>query len=99
MALAEFLKSLEDLTTAAREAFAAAGARVIITARRKDRLVKLASELKSDCLPIELDVRNQPEVEKTIADLPKNWQEIDILVNNAGLARGLSKVHEGTLPD
>lgn len=79
--------------------FAAEGARVIITARRKDRLNRLAAELNSDCLPIELDVRHQPAVEKAISNLPRNWQAIDILVNNAGLARGLSKVHEGSLQD
>jgi NADP-dependent 3-hydroxy acid dehydrogenase YdfG len=79
--------------------FAAEGARVIITARRKERLEKLAKELKTDCLPVELDVRHQPAVEKAIANLPKDWQAIDILVNNAGLARGLSKVHEGSLLD
>ena len=79
--------------------FAESGARVIITARRKDRLERLAKELNTDCLPIELDVRQQPAVEKAIHSLPKNWQVIDILVNNAGLARGLSQVHNGDLQD
>lgn len=79
--------------------FAADGARLILAARRKKRLEKLASVLKVDTHIIELDVRHQLQVAKAIESLPKEWQEIDVLVNNAGLARGLTKVHEGVLQD
>ncbi|MEZ5357663.1 MAG: SDR family oxidoreductase [Candidatus Zixiibacteriota bacterium] len=79
------------------------GARLIICARRMERLEKLAAELKkeygTDSHSIELDVRHQPDVEKAFASLPDNWKAIDILVNNAGLSRGLSKVHEADLQD
>ncbi len=78
---------------------AASGYKLILTARRIDRLRKLAAELRSPVHVIELDVRNQPAVETAIGQLPKDWQEIDLLVNNAGLSRGLDKLHEGKLQD
>jgi 3-hydroxy acid dehydrogenase / malonic semialdehyde reductase len=82
--------------------FAEAGARVIIFARRNDRIKSLAGELKkykTDCLSFSLDVRDRTAVEKTFAGISKEWQEIDILVNNAGLSRGLDKIHEGKIDD
>lgn len=83
--------------------FAEAGARTIITARRKDRIDALAAELRkahhAECLPIGLDVRNREAVEKAISTLARDWQDIDILVNNAGLSRGLDKIHEGKIDD
>lgn len=83
--------------------FASSGTRVILTARRKERIEKLAGELKSQygaqCLAVELDVRDRQAVEKTISGLPKEWRSIGILVNNAGLSRGLDKIHEGIIDD
>ncbi|MCB2231071.1 SDR family NAD(P)-dependent oxidoreductase [bacterium] len=84
---------------AAARRFAAEGARVIVAARRAERLKKLTTELKSDSHAIELDVRDFDAVKTAVDSLPAEWQEIDVLVNNAGLARGLSKVHEGDLAD
>ncbi|PWB69101.1 NAD(P)-dependent oxidoreductase, partial [candidate division GN15 bacterium] len=78
---------------------AASGCKLILAARRIDRLRKLQSELRTPVHLIELDVRNQPAVEAAIGQLPKEWQEIDLLVNNAGLSRGLDKLHEGKLQD
>ncbi len=78
--------------------FAEKGARLILAARRIDRLEKLAKSLKVSCHYFQLDVRNRSEVEKAVAGLPKEWQDIDILVNNAGLSRGLEKLYEGN-PD
>ena len=75
--------------------FSEAGAKVIVAARREERLKKLASELKTDCHILPVNVRHREEVEKSLAALPKAWREIDILVNNAGLSRGLWKLHEG----
>jgi len=75
--------------------FSLSGARVIIAARRGDRLNSLASELQNDCYVLELNVRDREAVEAALSSLPKEWREIDILVNNAGLSRGLDKLHEG----
>jgi len=71
------------------------GTRLILAARRLDRLEKLASELAADCHLILLDVRDREAVEASVADLPDAWQDIEILVNNAGLARGMSSIHNG----
>lgn len=84
---------------AAAEQFAAAGARIIITARRKERLAKLAQTLQEhyqvDVLPLSLDVQNHKQVDTIIKELPKSWQSIDILLNNAGVALTRDKLQEG----
>jgi 3-hydroxy acid dehydrogenase / malonic semialdehyde reductase len=88
---------------ACAETFAVAGAKLILTARRKDRIEALASKLKREfgtaTLTMQLDVRDQRAVEKAFSTLPESWQAIDVLVNNAGLSRGLDKLHEGKILD
>lgn len=88
---------------ACAELFSGEGARLILCARREDKVKTLARELKdkhnTEAFVFGLDVRNQPEVERKLSSLPEAWQEIDILVNNAGLSRGLAKLHEGLLSD
>jgi len=83
--------------------FAADGARILIAARRADRLAKLADELlAAHGVPVysfALDVRDAGAVERTIAGLPPEWASIEVLVNNAGLSRGLDKIHEGKISD
>jgi len=79
--------------------FASEGARVIMAARRKDRLEKLAADLGSECHILALDVRDPEAVQRAIDSLPSEWQQIDILVNNAGLSRGLDRLHEAKLQD
>jgi len=84
-------------------AFAETGARLILAARRLERLEELAVALKrkpgQDILLLSLDVRNQPAVERAVNGLQAEWAAIDVLVNNAGLSRGLDKIHEGKLED
>jgi len=75
-----------------------AGARILICARREDRLKQLQTELSGEVHVFQLDVRDRQAVEAAIAALPAEWRDIDILVNNAGLSRGLAKLHEGN-PD
>ncbi|MCS7062306.1 MAG: SDR family NAD(P)-dependent oxidoreductase [Anaerolineae bacterium] len=84
---------------ACARAFAAAGARLILCARRVDRLDRLAAALNVPTHCFALDVRDQAAVQAAIAGLPAEWQAIDILVNNAGLSRGLTKLHEYDLQD
>lgn len=82
---------------------AAAGARLILSARRAERLEQLAAELQStlgsEVLTLPLDVRDRPAVEAALTNLPAKWQAIDLLINNAGLSRGLDKLHEGSIDD
>lgn len=83
--------------------FAQKGARLIIAARRKEKLRELASFLKkkfkSDVLIMPLDVRKSRAVSLAVKKLPAAWKNIDILINNAGLSRGLDKLHEASITD
>lgn len=87
---------------ACARAFASTGARLILLARRQERLAQLAAELQATGIQIyydSLDVRDRTQVEATLMQLPAEWAEVDILVNNAGLSRGLDKLYEGSLED
>lgn len=77
--------------------FVGAGARLILAARRWERLQQLEQTLAVPSQQIhllQLDVRDRTAVESAISSLPPNWSDIDILINNAGLSRGLEKVYE-----
>jgi NADP-dependent 3-hydroxy acid dehydrogenase YdfG len=84
-------------------AFAAEGARLLLAARRTDKLAEVASEaLKKGAAgvhSIALDVRNYRAVQDAIDTLPPEWAEIEVLVNNAGLSRGLDKLYTGVIDD
>lgn len=87
---------------ACARAFAAQGARVILAARRAERLEALSQDLRSggtDVLALELDVSDAAAVAGVIGGLAAEWREIDVLVNNAGLGRGLDKLWEGDPAD
>ena len=86
---------------ATARAFAAQGARLLLAARRNDRLeagrAQLSGAAAVHLLP--LDVSNAAAVQQAIAALPTEWQSIDILINNAGLSRGLDKLYQGKRED
>ncbi len=86
----------------ARE-FAKHGSRLLLSARRLDRVTHLAADLQTDYSTVShvfsLDVMNSADVEEAFAALPLHWKAIDILVNNAGLSRGLDKLQDGKLQD
>jgi 3-hydroxy acid dehydrogenase/malonic semialdehyde reductase len=77
--------------------FAADGDRVVISARRAERLTELARELGDAALPVTFDVRDRAAVAAAVAGLPPEFAEIDVLVNNAGLALGLQPAQEADL--
>ncbi|MEA5506050.1 SDR family oxidoreductase [Halotia wernerae UHCC 0503] len=85
--------------TACARIFAGEGAKLILAARRLERLQQLADilskEFSIDMYLLKLDVRDRIAVESAISTLPAAWSHIDILINNAGLSRGLDKLHEG----
>ncbi|MEH2359696.1 SDR family oxidoreductase [Nostoc sp.] len=89
--------------TACARIFAGAGAKLILAARRLERLQQLADTLNKDFSTeihlLQLDVRDRNAVEAAISTLPPAWSDIDILINNAGLSRGLDKLHEGSFQD
>ena len=84
-------------------ALAAAGARLILTARRREKLLALARRLTDTngaaVHVVDFDVRRREAVSAAIDSLPANWGSIDILINNAGLSRGLDRLHEGAPDD
>ncbi|HVJ08163.1 MAG TPA: SDR family NAD(P)-dependent oxidoreductase [Acidisarcina sp.] len=88
---------------ACAQAFASAGARLLLAARRKDRLEQSALKLRSLGAPdvhlLQLDVTQATAVAAAISGLPEQWKAIDVLVNNAGLSRGLDKLYAGQLDD
>ncbi|HMV67004.1 MAG TPA: SDR family oxidoreductase [Myxococcota bacterium] len=79
--------------------FIAAGARVIGTGRRADRLDALAAELGDRFLPLTFDVTDRPATDAALASLTGPWAEIDVLVNNAGLAMGLEPAWQVDMAD
>ncbi len=104
--MAEALKGKVVLITGASSgigaatarAFAEHGARLLLCARRLDKLQAMEAELRdkgaSDFFCFELDVQDRDEVEGTLNTLPDAWGAVEILVNNAGLSRGLTKLWE-----
>jgi serine 3-dehydrogenase len=88
---------------ACAEAFAGAGCRLLLVARRQQLLESAAATLRErhgvDVAVGVVDVRDRRTVEAWVASLPGSWRMIDILVNNAGLARGLAPLHEGEVAD
>jgi serine 3-dehydrogenase len=83
--------------------FAQAGAKLILNARRQERLEQLAEQLSKEhgcelhLMP--LDVCDRSAVQSAVDNLPTAWLGVDILVNNAGLSRGLDKLHEADIQD
>jgi 3-hydroxy acid dehydrogenase/malonic semialdehyde reductase len=88
---------------ACADAFAQRGCRLLLVARRKDRLDELASSLQerhgAEVLTASLDVRDRGAVEEWVGELSGSWRGVDILVNNAGLSRGMEPLHEGDVSD
>lgn len=83
--------------------FAAAGVRLVLWARRRDRLDRLAESLgRPGGEPVRVetvDVRDRAAVNRAASALLRDAGAPDILLNNAGLAAGFSKVHEGDPDD
>jgi 3-hydroxy acid dehydrogenase / malonic semialdehyde reductase len=77
--------------------FATEGFRVVVSARRAERVKELAAELGPRVLPVILDVRDRAAVTEVVAALPPEFAQIDVLVNNAGLALGMGPAQEADL--
>lgn len=74
-------------------ALAQDGWQVIVAARRKDKIEKVAADIGGTA--VELDVSS----DESVADLAAQVDRVDLLVNNAGGARGLDPVAEADLED
>src|SRR5947207_5912992 len=67
---------------------AAEGAAVVVVARRKDRLDRLAEEIRSSggsALPLEVDITDRAEAEGMVEQAVRELGRLDTVVNNAGM--------------
>jgi NADP-dependent 3-hydroxy acid dehydrogenase YdfG len=74
-----------------------AGFKVVLGARREDRLMAVARELGGLGLP--LDVRDRGSIQAFVDAITAKYGQVEILVNNAGLAAGLQPLAEGSDDD
>jgi len=66
-----------------------AGAKVVVTARRKEKLRAVADEIEASgghAVPMECDVTDSSQVAETMQNAWDELGRLDILVNNAGIA-------------
>lgn len=87
---------------ASAKEFAKAGYCLIITGRRKKKLLEVKHKLELkygiEVLVLAFDIRSNDAVENAWNSLPKEWKSrIRILVNNAGGAKGFSSIHDGEI--
>jgi hypothetical protein len=71
-------------------AFAKKGAKLILCARRIDRVHELVAELDAEAEVIQLDVRDREAVNTELGG-----RDVDVLINNAGLAAGFEPLQTG----
>lgn len=86
---------------ACAQKFAEAGDRLILLARRRDRLEVLQQSL-TDAAGVHIvpiDITCATSLEQAVANLPTDFAEPDVLINNAGLALGLSGAQDADMAD
>lgn len=72
---------------------AAAGARVVLAARRLERLERLAGELE-DAVAVSCDLSRPEQLETPVQAAVREFGRIDVLVNNAGIERSRPALEE-----
>ena len=77
---------------------------LILTGRRKERLISIASDLKLkfkiEVIILNFDIRNEKEVIDALLSIPEEVQnKVEILINNAGLAVGRGSIENGVTDD
>jgi hypothetical protein len=72
----------------------AAGATVVVGARRMDRLEDLAAELGDRVVPVACDVSVDEDCERLIETAIGVAGHLDVLVNNAGIGDNVAAEHE-----
>lgn len=83
--------------------FAEAGCNLIITGRNKEALDAVSSDIQEkhhvNCTTLYFDITDRQATEQNLSQALTDFKSIDILINNAGLAKGLTKIHEGSIED
>lgn len=80
---------------------AAKGAKVVLGARRKDRLQSLVSRIVAvggEAICWETDIKNQDDLLQLVDLACKTYGRLDVMVNNAGIAR-LSRIDDAPVSD
>ncbi len=75
------------------------GAKVVLAARRQDRLDALVEKLEAlggQALAVVTDVTNEADIEQLFAKAVERFGTVDVLINNAGIAEN-TPVHESSL--
>ncbi|MFD6324360.1 SDR family NAD(P)-dependent oxidoreductase [Streptomyces sp. NPDC058442] len=78
-------------------ALAEAGAQVVLTARRADRLRETAERIEAlggECLVVATDVTDPEQCEKAVAAAVARFGKLDILINNAGVSSAVPALRE-----
>ncbi len=83
-------------------ALARHGAKVIVTARRLEKLEQVEADLEDEygveSLAVECDVTDENQIQKAKKQIIKEFGKVDILVNNAGVG-GIGKAEEMSLDE
>jgi 3-hydroxy acid dehydrogenase / malonic semialdehyde reductase len=79
--------------------FVSAGAKVIATGRRADRLQALKAELGEACTIAAFDIRDRVALERTVADLPESFRPINVVIANAGHGLGMQPAQQANIAD
>ena len=77
---------------AAAEAFADAGAQVILIARDGDAIAQLAGQIGTSALAVPCDVSRYWEVEAAITAGVDTFGGLDVLINNAGIIEPIAPI-------
>jgi NADP-dependent 3-hydroxy acid dehydrogenase YdfG len=80
---------------------AAQGAKVVLGARRKDRLEGLVSRIKAaggEAVYLVTDIKNRDDLVKLVNLACEEYGHLDVIVNNAGIAR-LSRIDDVQVAD
>ena len=66
------------------------GLKVVLTARRANRLDALADEIRcagGEALAVQGDLRHEEDIDRLFSTIRETWGGVDVLINNAGLGR------------
>src|SRR5690554_5379379 len=69
------------------KAFALQGADLAIMARRKEKLEKVAEDIRSlgvRCIPVQCDITDTEAIKKAAEIVEAEFGKVDVLINNAG---------------
>lgn len=84
---------------ATAELLAKEGHKLILLARRKERLDELKRTLPTEAYTAAVDITDKVAVQAFFDALPDEFRDIDVLINNAGLAVGVTPAQDSELED